>query len=176
MIRLKVFLLGACSLCPLFVLPGCGAKSGGPEAGVAEKSVSVQIADRATFEKLLEQKKGKVVLVDCWATWCVPCQTEFPHTVELSERFDPAQLAVISVSMDEPGDQEKVLAYLKQNHATFDNLISSYGIGQEGFSAFGIDDKGIPHYKLYDRKGKLRYTASSNKDTQQQIKQLLAEP
>jgi thiol-disulfide isomerase/thioredoxin len=144
--------------------------------GVEEAtSVEVSVGDRAALDALLAKHKGKVILVDFWATWCPPCVKEFPHTVEVGRTSDPSKLAVITVSMDEPDDEEKVLQFLYEREATFDNMISKYGVGQEGFEAFELGDGGVPHYKIYDRAGELRHTANSNKDLDQVIQKLLNE-
>jgi thiol-disulfide isomerase/thioredoxin len=137
------------------------------------REVTLQLADRSVYDQVVAGHRGKVVVVDFWATWCGPCVQEFPHTVELAGRFDPQQVAVISVSMDEPGKQEAVLQFLKSKGAAFDNLLGSYGVGQEGFEAFEITDGSIPHYKIYDQAGKLHFTAGDNKQLEGEIRQLL---
>ena len=52
--------------------------------------------------------RGKVVLVDFWATWCLPCMAQLPHTVELADRFRDRGLTVATVSLDEPENIEQV--------------------------------------------------------------------
>ena len=95
--------------------------------------------------------------------------------MEVSNQADPSKLAVVSVSMDEPEDEQKVLAFLQSQGAKFDNLISSYGVGQEGFSAFEITDGSIPHYKVYDRRGELQHTANDNASLEDVLAELLTD-
>jgi thiol-disulfide isomerase/thioredoxin len=149
--------------------------SGSASESSRSENVTVTIADRAAFDEVVAKHKGKVVLVDYWATWCAACMQEFPHTVELSKKSDPTQLAVVSVSMDEPEDEQLVLKFLQSQVAAFDNLISTYGVGQKGFEAFEITDGAIPHYKVYDHTGALRHSTNSNEDIEQVIEQLLKE-
>ena len=59
--------------------------------------IHVQVADRQAFDALVEQRRGEVVLVDFWATWCIPCVQQFPHTVDLHRKYAGRGLAVISV-------------------------------------------------------------------------------
>jgi thiol-disulfide isomerase/thioredoxin len=139
------------------------------------RQVTLSVAGRADYDALLDSLRGKVVLVDFWATWCGPCVKQFPHTVELYQQSDPDQLAVVSVSMDDPEDEEKVLEFLQARGASFHNLLSEYGISAEGFEAFEIDDGAVPHYKIYDRSGKLRHTASSGGEVDELIQQVLRE-
>ncbi len=115
--------------------------------------VKLEVIDWAAFAEVLERNRGKVVLVDFWATWCAPCKELFPHTVELHKRFADKGLTVISVSLDDLDNQAEVLEFLIGKGATFDNFISRYGVGPELFEAFEID--AAPYFKLYDRQGRL---------------------
>ena len=182
-----VFACAAVAGCSAAGLVGGGNENGvGTPASAAEDihadadetrdGITATLATRAVYDELLSQQRGKVVLVDFWATWCPPCMEQFSHTVELSKSADPTQLAVISVSMDQPEDRQSVETFLQDAGAEFDHLISSYGIGQEGFEAFEITDGSIPHYKIYDRTGKLRHAAGSNENLEEILQQLLLEP
>ncbi|MCE9528453.1 MAG: TlpA family protein disulfide reductase, partial [Planctomycetales bacterium] len=86
-------------------------------------------ADEKDLAALIAKNKGNVVFVDYWATFCGPCKKAFPHTVELHKKHQAEGLAVISVDFDLLEDQEKALAFLKKQGATFDNLISKYDGG-----------------------------------------------
>ena len=120
--------------------------------------VTLRIADRAAYDALLQQHRGRVVLVDFWAMWCIPCVQAFPHTVEWYGKYRDQGLTVVSVSFDDPdesGRNPRSLEFLRQQGATFDNLLSRYGADTPSFQEFEIDGGGIPHYKLYDREGRL---------------------
>ena len=126
-----------------------------------QQQVTVRVIDEAELAAVRQRHLGKVVLVDYWATWCRPCVELFPHTVELHNRFAPRGLAVISVSLDDPGELSAVRAFLDRRAATFDNFISKYGTGPQSLEAFEIDDGAVPHFKFYDRNGKLHKALSS---------------
>ena len=146
----------------LALLPGgCnGPVSDRPAADepAGGESVALRTVDETEFAELLEQHRGKVVLVDFWATWCGPCVAMFPHTVDLHKLHADRGLAVISVSFDDPESKPEVLDFLKAKGATFENFISPYGITPKSWEAFGIEDGALPHVKLYDRAGKLHRT------------------
>ena len=108
---------------------------------------------------MLRQHVGKVILVDFWATWCVPCKKNFPKTLAYGREFADQGLAVVSVSFDDESAQAEVLDFLTSVQAEIPNLISAYGAGTESTERFAVDSA-LPYYKLYDRQGKLRYQFS----------------
>jgi thiol-disulfide isomerase/thioredoxin len=160
------------------VLTGCDPASNQPTASEAPNSksgVTLVRADGAVLEKTITKHKGKVVFVDMWATWCLPCVEGFPHTVELAKKHREAGLATIAVSFDQLEDEAKVQSFLKEQGADFDNFISKYnGVSQQ--AAVDFDVEALPQYRLYDRQGKLRKKwEGTPDDLEQMIETLLAE-
>ena len=135
------------------------------DAAPAVESTTAEVAlttvDARGLAEAVARHRGKVVLVEFWATWCVPCVELFPHAVELQRRLAEQGLVVISVSMDDTKSREAVLRFLRGHRASFENFISQYGVGSEGFDAFDISDGALPHLKLYDHNGRLRKTFTS---------------
>jgi thiol-disulfide isomerase/thioredoxin len=137
--------------------------------------VNVAVGDVQALESLIAAHQGEnVVFVDYWATWCEPCVEYFPHTVELSRKYQDRGLATIAVSFDDPAAETTVRDFLSKHGADFQNLISSYDLGPAAFEAFGIDQ--VPHFRLYDRQGRLRHQWDEKpKDVDQKIEELLAD-
>jgi len=150
-------------LIPLAALPGLlfagcsGGSSDGPAPSRTEEQVTVRVIDENQFARELQQHRGKVVLVDFWASWCLPCKKLFPHAVELHKRFAERGLVVISINLDDPEDESATLKFLADQQATFDNFISRHGAGPKSAELFEIDDGALPHLRLYDRRGRLRH-------------------
>ena len=66
----------------------------------------------ASYSKLVSSQKGKVVLVNFWATYCVPCRAEMPALVKLQQKYGPKGLVLMTISADEPEDEAKALQFL----------------------------------------------------------------
>jgi thiol-disulfide isomerase/thioredoxin len=183
-------------------LAGCDAPSDPAPAEVADLSKSSSTADEASpdeepktkpadvtavdvagYEKAIAAHKGNVVLVDFWATWCVPCIERFPETVEWSKKYASDGLKVISMSFDDEGPH--VGEFLAEHSADIQHLRSQWGTGTESVEQFKVQGGGVPYYRLYDRQGELRYEFSgspeglNNVEALEQIeprlKELLAE-
>jgi thiol-disulfide isomerase/thioredoxin len=121
---------------------------------------AIPLVTRAEFEALLAQKKGKVVLVDCWATWCLPCVEQLPHSVELAMSHGD-KLTVVALSFDDPESADQVRKALEGAGAAATGVVClqcKSGTSSKSFDAFEIASGALPHYKLYDRTGKLRQT------------------
>jgi peroxiredoxin len=91
--------------------------------------------------------KGKVVLVNFWATWCPPCRKEMPDMETLYNRFEAKGLIVLAISDEK---EAKVKDYIDQHHYTFPVLLDP---GDQTNKAYAI--AGIPKSFIYDKSGKL---------------------
>jgi thiol-disulfide isomerase/thioredoxin len=93
--------------------------------------------------------RGKVVLVDFWATWCGPCRREMPNVRALYEKNGNRGFEVVGVSLDE--DQEALAAYLDENEIPWETLA---GEGTQDLAdQYGV--RGIPTMMLIDKEGKV---------------------
>ena len=130
--------------------------------GCAEEVKGVDVAEvrAADFQKALKDQKGKVVVVDCWATWCAPCVKKFPHLVEMHKKYAEKGLVCVSLSMDKYGDEdaynkEKVLKFLKDKGAAFPNfIVAEPKKDEEALLKVLGDYSAIPYMVIFDRNGK----------------------
>ena len=136
-------------------------------AAQAAKPISVRVVNKAGYDKIINAYKGNVVVVDCWATWCVPCRKGFPKTVEMAKAYADKGVFVVSLCFDDPVKgqvPDKVKEFLVKENAQFENLVSSLDISDDGAEVFAIPDGALPHFKIYGKDGKLFKTFESGED------------
>ena len=97
----------------------------------------------------LSDYKGKVVLLNIWATWCPPCVEEMPSMERLYQKFKGQNFEILAVSIDEPG-LKVVAPFMKKSNLTFPALIDSEGAIK---AVYGIT--GIPESFIIDKQGNL---------------------
>lgn len=102
---------------------------------------------KLTAEKL----KGKVVLIDMWATWCGPCRAMMPHTQAIADKFKGRPLAVVGSHVSRGFSKEGVEKFAKDNNYTFSFYGEAGWVGNVGF------DGGIPFLYVIDKKGNVVY-------------------
>ncbi|MBV6416699.1 MAG: Thiol-disulfide oxidoreductase ResA [Steroidobacteraceae bacterium] len=72
---------------------------------------AVPTVDAKQLRGLLDARRGKVVVLNLWATWCAPCLREIPDLMRIEQELGPRGLALVGVSMDEPGDAGRVATF-----------------------------------------------------------------
>lgn len=91
-----------------------------------------EMIDIQGFQKVLEQNRGKALLVNFWATYCEPCRDEYPMLNELAKQYAPKGLQVVGVSMDDDGDLILMRRFLARYKPIFPNYRKTAG-AEEAF-------------------------------------------
>lgn len=117
-------------------------------------------------EALKESNKGKVLLVNFWATWCRPCKEEFPELVRLYNDYKKEGFRIIFISVDNPEDIDtKVKPFMKRKGANFTSYYSNFEYVDELINYFDKKWSGdIPATYIFNKKGKLTSSLQGKKD------------
>ena len=155
------------------IVPGLTEAGGeAPPAGSRRQAPDFEVADLHGHSLRLSALRGKVVLLDFWATWCPPCVAEIPHFKELYAEYNPQGFELLGLSLDE-GGKESVRSFAEKHEIRYplamskDEIVQAYG---------GIH--GIPTTFLIDKKGQVakRYVGYRSKEEfEQEIQKLLSE-
>jgi len=86
-----------------------------------------KMIDASGFQKILDENRGKPLLVNFWATWCEPCRDEYPMLNELAKQYAPKGLQVVGVSMDDDGDLILMRRFLARYKPVFPNYRKTAG-------------------------------------------------
>ena len=115
--------------------------------------------DVAGAEKLVENSGDNLRLINVWATWCGPCIIEFPEFVDMQRMYGARGFEVISVSMDRPEKEGKVLEFLKEKQAAFTNYLNTSADRDAFIEAFDPDWQGnLPFTMLLAPGGRVVYS------------------
>src|SRR5882672_459099 len=144
-------------------------------AGAGEAAPALELRDLKGGVHKLEDYRGKPVVLNFWATWCVPCATEMPLLSEMQTRYKDKVL-FIAASIDDDDMKPAIDAFIKKHKgdaltvmtgATLDNL-QDFGVGQVMPGTIFIDAEG----NILDRVS----GALKRPDLQQRLRKLAGEP
>jgi peroxiredoxin len=141
---IKIFILSLCLVGP-FVLPHCAK----------EKKPSSTLAPDFTLKTLdgqeitLSQLRGKMVLLDFWATWCGPCRESIPHFIQIYKTYRENGFEMIGLSVDK-GDEGVVRRFIESMEISYPVVIAS----EEVVRNYKVT--AIPTTFLIDKEGKIR--------------------
>jgi peroxiredoxin len=96
--------------------------------------------DGTPAAKTLADYKGEIVLLNVWATWCLPCRTEMPSIQALHDRFAARGLKVVAVSVDKPGFEDEIRTFRDQFGLTFEILHDATGNIQRDYQTTGVPE------------------------------------
>lgn len=96
--------------------------------------------DGVPVTKTLASYKGEIVLLNVWATWCLPCRTEMPSIQALHDRYAARGLKIVAVSVDNPGTEEAIRKFRDQYGLTFEILHDASGKIRQDYQTTGIPE------------------------------------
>lgn len=122
--------------------------------GAKAPPFSVMTLDATPVKKTLADYRGQVVLINIWATWCGPCRVEMPSIEKLHSAYASKGLKVVAISVDDPGTDSLVRAFVKEYKLSFEVLHDNGG--QEGKVSRDYQTTGYPETVIIGRDGVIR--------------------
>ncbi len=102
-------------------------------------------------QELFSQSKGKVLVLDFYATWCNPCRQSIPHLIGLQKKYETQGIQVIGLNVGGPGDEDRVPGFARELGIHY-----PLAIPDEELVTFLLSDSdGIPQTFIFDRQGQL---------------------
>jgi len=139
---------------------GCGVETEREEIGELEEGVSAEkewgnapdftLPDLDGNSLTLSDFKGRVIILNFWATWCPPCRREIPDFVELYEKYKDEGLLIIGVNLDR-GDSRSVKQFSKEYKINYPIVLGNVNVTQD---YGGV--RAIPTTFVIDRKGNIK--------------------
>ena len=131
--------------------------------------------DSAAVVKSLGDYRGDVVLLNIWATWCLPCRVEMPSIETLHREFAPKGLKVVAVSIDDPGAEQAIRNFAREFGLTFEMLHDASGRIQRTYQTTGVPETFVIGRDGVIRKKAIAALNWSSEANRALIEQLLAE-
>ncbi len=154
MMRARPFvaLLAACALPAVAACSGTGGDDARGRVDIGLPAPAYSAVSLSGDSVSLEAQRGKVVLLNVWATWCHPCRDEIPELQALHEKYSAQGLELVGVSVDTDGSDEAIRAFMNDFRMTYpiwrdpDERVSTQFLVV-----------GVPATFLIDRQGVLRW-------------------
>jgi cytochrome c biogenesis protein CcmG/thiol:disulfide interchange protein DsbE len=132
--------------------------------------------DSVPRTETLDDYKGQVVLLNIWGTFCLPCRDEMPAIEHLHQAMAPQGLKVVAVSIDDPGFQKQIRAFVKEFGLTFRILYDPSGRITNDYQTTGVPETFIIARDGVIRKKVIGASDWNSATNRALIAQLLAEP
>lgn len=167
--KIFIFSLAACVICAPTALAWFADKKPVKTDALPAFQLPLAMEEEGTFSS--ERLKGKVVLVNFWATWCGPCVEEFPDLARLHDDLQPKGFTLLAIAMDKRSAD--VRTFIDKLQPPFPVILGTRRLSRQ----FGAGS-GLPVSFLINRQGKITkkyYGPRSYKEFRKDIDQLLAE-
>ena len=149
-----------------FLLIGCGRK---PEhdgkRGLAVQDtasyfrIQVTKLDEQGLSRLIKDRNGKILFLNVWATWCIPCVEEFPDLVKLHRAFEGRAVEIVGISADFDDEIEsKIVPFLRKQNVPFRVYVASFQRQEDFINGVNRSWSGaLPASLIIDAKGERKF-------------------
>ncbi|MEO7522856.1 MAG: TlpA disulfide reductase family protein [Ferruginibacter sp.] len=147
----------------------CSGLVAGAQPRVGDMAPEISLLNKKDSTINLSSFRGKVVLIDFWASWCAPCRQSNPAVVKLYNHYNPRGFSVFGVSID--SKKEAWLQAVAQDNITYTQVIDPAGWSSQTAQKYGVNQ--IPTSFLLDKTGRIIAVDLEGDNLEDQIKQLL---
>jgi cytochrome c biogenesis protein CcmG, thiol:disulfide interchange protein DsbE len=145
------------------------------ELGTKAPDFTAFTLDSIPKEKRLADYRGKVLMINVWATWCLPCRVEMPSIEALNKAYASKGLQIVAVSIDDPGTDSTIRAFVKQYGLTFEVLHDAQGKISDLYDVTGYPETFIIGKDGIIRKKLMSATDWNSPDARALMDRLLSE-
>jgi len=125
------------------------AESAIPTASAAGGLMSTRLPDIDGRPQALEQWRGKVLVVNFWATWCAPCREEIPVFMKVQDKWSARGLQIVGIAIDDTDKVRPYIAELRINYPILVGGLDGIELARQAGNRLG----GLPFTVVFDRKG-----------------------
>lgn len=127
--------------------------------------IKIEKLDESKLSEIIHNREGKILLLNIWASWCLPCKEEMPALNKIHNKYEE-YVDVIGLSIDYPDEIEsKIIPFIKSNSIDFKIYVSNFKKDVDLINFFDVDLSGaIPVTFVYDRKGNLKFFFEGKRD------------
>jgi len=132
---------------------------------IAQENPTVASINESGLQDLIDNREGKLLLLNIWATWCIHCRKEIPDLIRLSNNYKNS-INVVGICIDYPEDlTQKVIPFLKNNNVTYTNYISAFRKDEDLINFLNKNWSGaLPASFIYNPEGALLHFIEGKKD------------
>jgi len=138
---------------------------------IGSPAIAIKAATSEGKEITLDTYRGKVLLLDFWASWCSPCRQEMPNVKKVYNNFHSNGFEILGVSLDD--SSAKFRSYIDGQQIPWPQIFDGKGWNSEVGKIYAVNS--IPATFLLDRSGKIRYRDLRGNDLYEAVKSLIAE-
>jgi peroxiredoxin len=145
------------------------------ELGSKAPDFTATTLDSVPKQKSLADYRGQVLMLNVWATWCLPCRVEMPSIEALNKAYGPKGLKIVAISIDDPGTEATIRAFAKQYGLTFEILHDAKAKITEDYDISGYPETFIVGRDGVIRKKLMTATDWNSPDARALVERLLTE-
>ncbi|MFZ0389832.1 MAG: TlpA disulfide reductase family protein [Calditrichia bacterium] len=142
----------------LMLAISCSESDGELQKNTPPEVTPVKLLDQAGLTQLISERNGRALLINVWATWCVPCREEFPDLIRLAEEYKNRPLDLVALSADYPDEVEsKAQPFLEKQPVNFPVYVQDFPTEEAFINYMNPEWSGaLPATFIYDSTGVLQ--------------------